>query len=464
MAKSHDPQTLSSSGICSASRCGTLRLCLGKPGRGLLQFCGFGGTLRRRCARHYMSENSKRKWIIWILAAILIVVVVAVLALREPAPVVQLVSVTREDLTSTITSNGKVEPISPTVARAEFSTFVAEENAVEGQAVHRGQVILRLDDSDIRAQLSQARADLLAAQNDLRNARTGGPPDEVAQLQGSLQNAETQVANLERTQQQLAQLVTKQAATQEEVAQNQAALATARANLQTFQEKKAALAQRAAVTAESASLRVQQARDQVAALEGKVRSATVITPMDGTLYSLPVRRGDFVKLGDVLAEMADLRQVRVRAFVDEPDLGALKPNQGVQVKWDAMPDRTWTGKIEQLPKQVVPRGARSVGEVLCSVDNDKIELLPNVNVEVRILVHEERGTLVIPRAAVRDDKGQHFVFLYDGDEVHRREIQVGVASDKKYELISGLALGDRVALPTDVNLKDGMKVRVTEAK
>ena len=464
MAKSHDPQTLSSSGICSASRCGTLRLCLGKPGRGLLQFCGFGGTLRRRCARHYMSENSKRKWIIWILAAILIVVVVAVLALREPAPVVQLVSVTREDLTSTITSNGKVEPISPTVARAEFSTFVAEENAVEGQAVHRGQVILRLDDSDIRAQLSQARADLLAAQNDLRNARTGGPPDEVAQLQGSLQNAETQVANLERTQQQLAQLVTKQAATQEEVAQNQAALATARANLQTFQEKKAALAQRAAVTAESASLRVQQARDQVAALEGKVRSATVIAPVDGTLYSLPVRRGDFVKLGDVLAEMADLRQVRVRAFVDEPDLGALKPNQGVQVKWDAMPDRTWTGKIEQLPKQVVPRGARSVGEVLCSVDNDKIELLPNVNVEVRILVHEERGTLVIPRAAVRDDKGQHFVFLYDGDEVHRREIQVGVASDKKYELISGLALGDRVALPTDVNLKDGMKVRVTEAK
>jgi multidrug efflux pump subunit AcrA (membrane-fusion protein) len=65
---------------------------------------------------------------------------------------------------------------------------------------------------------------------------------------------------------------------------------------------------------------------------------------------------------------------------------------------------------------------------------------------------------------VRDEKGQHFVFVYDGDEVHRREIQVGVASDKKYELISGLALGDRVALPTDVNLKDGMKVRVMEAK
>ncbi len=411
-----------------------------------------------------MAENSRRKWVIAILAAVLVVVVVTALALREPAPVVQLVSVTREDLSSTITSNGKVEPISPTVARAEFPAFVAAVKATEGQAVRRGQIILRLDDSDIRAQLSQARADLLAAETDLRNAKTGGPPDEVAQVQGSLQNAETQVANLERTQQALEQLAAKQAATQDEVAQNKAALATARTNLQTWQEKKAALAQRGAVTAQSASLRAQQARDQVAALEEKVRSATVIAPVVGTLYSLPVRQGDFVKLGDVLAEMADLRHVRVRAFVDEPDLGALKPSQDVQVKWDAMPNRTWTGKIEQLPKQVVPRGARSVGEVLCSIENDKIELLPNVNVEVRIMVHEEREALVVPRAAVGDDKGLHYVFVYDGDEVHRRNIQVGIASDSNYELISGLSLGDKVAVPTDVDLRDGMKVRVLEAK
>src|SRR5580692_4999356 len=303
-----------------------------------------------------MPVNNKPKWVIASLAVALGVVLLIVLAERGPAPQVQIVSVTREDLTASITGNGKVEPISPTVARAQFPTFVADVKASEGQLVRKGQLILTLDAADQRAQLSQARADLLAARTELRNAHAGGPPDDVAQLRGDVQKAETQVANLERTQQALAQLVTKGAATQEEVAQNQAALATARANLQTFQQKKAALAQRAAVTSQSATLRVQQERDQVVALEGKVRSATVIAPVDGTLYSLPVRRGDFVKLGDVLAEMADLRQVRVRAFVDEPDLGALKPNQAVQVKWDAMANRTWTGKIEQLPKQVVPRG------------------------------------------------------------------------------------------------------------
>ncbi len=411
-----------------------------------------------------MPESNKPKWVIAGLAAALGVVLLIVLAERGPEPQVQIVSVTREDLTASITGNGKVEPISPTVARAEFPTFVTEVKATEGQSVRRGQLILTLDSADIRAQLSQARADLLAAQTDLRNARAGGPPDEVAQLQGNLQNADTQVASLERTQQALAQLVTKGAATQDEVAQNQAALATARANLQTFQQKKAALEQRAAVNVESAGLRVKQQQDLVAALEGKVRSATVIAPADGTVYALPVRNGDFVKLGDVLAEMADLRHVRVRAFVDEPDLGSLAQNQDVQVLWDAMPNRIWNGKVEQVPKQVVARGARSVGEVLCSVDNDKVELLPNVNVEVRILVHEQRSVLVVPRGAVRYDQGQHFVLAYEGDSVHRRDIKVGVAGADKYEVLSGLNLGDKVALPGDVDLRDGMKVRPAEGK
>ena len=439
-------------------------VCAGKPRTGLLQFYDFGGSPSGSGARNYMPANNKSKFVIAGLAVALGIVLLIVLAELGPTPQVQIVSVTREDLTASITGNGKVEPIAPTVARAQFPTFVSDVKAAEGQPVRKGQLILTLDAADQRAQLSQARADLLAAQTELRNARAGGPPDEVAQLQGNLQNAETQVASLERTQQALTQLVAKGAATRDEVAQNQTALTTARANLQTLQQRKAALAQRASVTVDAASLRVKQQQDLVAALQQKVASATVIAPVDGTLYSLPVHKGDFVKLGDVLAEMADLRHVRVRAFVDEPDLGSLGQNQGVQVLWDAMPNRIWNGKVEQVPKQVVARGSRSVGEVLCSVDNDKVELLPNVNVEVRILVHEQRGVLVIPRGAVRYDQGQHFVLAYDGDAVHRRDIKVGVAGADKYEVLAGLAQGDKVALPGDVDLRDGMKVRAAEAK
>jgi multidrug efflux pump subunit AcrA (membrane-fusion protein) len=106
-----------------------------------------------------------------------------------------------------------------------------------------------------------------------------------------------------------------------------------------------------------------------------------------------------------------------------------------------------------------------VGEVLCSVDNSKLELLPNVNVDVRILVRERPGALVVPRAAVRYDNGQHLVFVYGGDKIHRRDITVGIASAQKYEVTSGLNIGDRVVMPGDQQqLRDGMDVRALEAK
>lgn len=411
-----------------------------------------------------MAQSKKRdRTIIAVLIACLVALIVIVLGLRGQPPVVPVVTVTREDLNVDITSNGKVEPISPAVAHAEFPTFVKGVMVAEGQAVHRGEVILTLDAADIRSQLEQARADRLAAQTDLRNARAGGPPEQVAQLKGDLQAARVQVKNLETTDKALRELVAKQAATQDELAQNEASLVKARANLSALEARKQDLQQRSAASIEAASLRFSKAQDEVQSLNEKTSSATVISPLNGTLYSLPVHAGDYVKVGDTLAEIADLRHVRVRAFVDEPDLGLLEPSQDVEVTWDAKPGSVWTGHTEQVPKQVVSRGMRSVGEVLCSIDNGKLELLPNINVQVKILVHERRGAVVVPRAAVREDKGRHYVFVFDGNKVRRRDISVGIASTSKYEVTSGLVVGDRVAEPVDQNLKNGMEVRPGEA-
>jgi HlyD family secretion protein len=410
-----------------------------------------------------MAENRKRKRFILLSTAGLAVLVVVILATRGKDPAMPVVKVTREDLNETITSNGKIEPVSPVIARALFATFVSKVTSAEGQDVRRGQVILALDAAEVRAQLSQSLADLLSAQSDLRNARAGGPPDEVAELRGDLEQEQIEVKNLERTERELEQLVAKQAATQDELAANQAVLTKARAHLHQLEERKQTLADRARIAEERANLRVSQGEAQVESLKEKVRSATIVAPVDGILYSLPVHVGDYVKVGDILAEMADLRHVRVRAFVDEPDLGWLEPGQDVQVTWDAKPGRTWAGRTEQIPKQVVPHGMRSVGEVLCSVDNAKLELLPNTNVDVRILVRERHGALVVPRAAVREDQGRHYVFVFADDKIHRRGIAVGVASASKYEVLSGLTLDERVAVPGDQDLQDGMNVRAAEA-
>src|SRR6201981_4114077 len=129
--------------------------------------------------------------------------------------------------------------------------------------------------------------------------------------------------------------------------------------------------------------------------------------------------------------MADLHKVRVRAFIDEPELGALEANEPVKITWDALPSKTWTGKTEILPKHVLPHQSRSVGELLCAVNNDKLELLPNINVNVRINSRERSNVLVIPRGTVASESGKRYVYVVRAAEfgvgkkvLEKREIQL----------------------------------------
>jgi len=406
-------------------------------------------------------------WRIWagvFVAITLFTMAYVLLSNRRAIPTVQIVRAARTGLSDFITCNGKIEPVDAHIFRAQFETFVTGSFAKEGRPVRRGETILTLDAKQIRADLAQARVQLLAAQDNLRNARAGGPPDEKAQLAGDLKRAQVDVERLQQRQEALEKLLAAHASTQDEVSQNAAALARARALLDVLQKKQNDFTDRASLDEKSGSLRAQEAEEEVHLLENKLRSATVTSDVDGTLYSFPLREGDFVRVGDVLAEIADLRKVRLRAFVDESDLGLLKQDQDVKITWDAIPDRQWNGKTQQIPRQVLTRGTRSVGEVLCSVNNDKLELLPNVNVDVQILAQESHNGLVVPRGTVRTEQGAHYVYVLDGDRLRRREVSLGIANSTSYEVVSGLNEGELVAVSSNADLRDGSQVRLSELK
>jgi HlyD family secretion protein len=205
---------------------------------------------------------------------------------------------------------------------------------------------------------------------------------------------------------------------------------------------------------------VEHSRALVSDLQYKEDSAHVVAPASGTLYSLPVHARDFVHTGDLLTDIADLSQVRVRAYIDEPELGQLKPGQTVVVTWDALPGRTWSGKTEILPRQVVALGTRNVGELLCTIGNQGMELIPNTTVDVRIEINERADALAVPRGAVQVDGTHRYVYRFDGSRLHRTEIRVGLSNATQFEVLSGINEGDVLALPGDVPLRDNMAVRV----
>jgi HlyD family secretion protein len=411
------------------------------------------------------QRKLRNRILLFLVVAGIVAYVLVRLSGREPVAKIAAVTPVRDNLVSSISSNGKVEPISPFVMRAPLDTFVDKVTGVEGQQVKKGQLLLELNVMDARAQLDDAEARLLRARDELRAAHSGGKSDDAARVAADLAKAQGDRDRLLRNHDALERLIAKQAATSDELAANDLALSNAQAEVKRLSAAKQEFERGVKLDAERTALQVQQIQSEIASLKAKVASARVTAPTDGTLYSLPVKTGDYVKTGDLLAEMADLHRVRVRAFIDEPELGGLVPNEPVKITWDALPNRTWTGRTEVIPKQVVPHGTRSVGELLCAVDNQKLELLPNINVDVKIHSNERMNVLTVPRAAVDAESDHRYVFVVTESalgksRLARREVQLGIADSTNFEVISGLQENEMVALPGDAVLHDGMAVKI----
>jgi HlyD family secretion protein len=411
----------------------------------------------------FMGRNSgKSTTIVLILLGVgILVFVFAGLRGRDKALAISTTHASRRNLSSWIATNGKIEPIDPHIIQAQITTFIETIRVKEGQTIGRGQLLMTLDAQDLRSELAHMKEQLVAAEDEQRIALGGGSPDEIAQLNSDLARTKSEIDRLRREHDSLERLYTKQAATRQEIEQTTTALENAEADKRVIEEKKSLLSQRSKPMAERAGLRIEEARNAIRSLEEKLKSAEVAAPSAGTLYSLPAKAGTYVHTGDVLAELADLKRTRVRVFVDEPELGSLQQGQAVEITWEALPNRMWTGQVEQLPKTVVARGSRNVGEVLCAVNNGQGELLPNTNVNVRIRTGDRQNILTILRTAIRTEASEHYVFVVDQGRLRKRKIDAGISNATDYEILNGITEQDTVALPAGSEFREGMAVMIT---
>jgi HlyD family secretion protein len=215
--------------------------------------------------------------------------------------------------------------------------------------------------------------------------------------------------------------------------------------------------------AELARVEAQRAEAQAAydAAQDVLAKSNVRAPFDGIVYSLPAKQGGFVSAGDLLLQVADLRKIVVRAFVDEPDVARLAVGDSIQVTWDAIPGRVWQATLTAIPSTVRLRVSRNVGETISILDNKDLKLLPNINVGVTIVIAEHDNVLVVPREAVRMDDSKPYVLLVAGHELKRRNVETSLSNLTQIEITAGVSAKDVVAI-NSLNGKpigDGTTVR-----
>jgi RND family efflux transporter MFP subunit len=352
---------------------------------------------------------------------------------RTPPPRVEIAQVVRGPLQVKVATNGKIEPLdeAEVEVRARLDGRMLEIPD-PGTHIDEGDVVLRIDDSPVASDLAKAESDRLAALEALRSAK-----HELSVLSEHFATDK--------------ELYAQGALTREKFTESEAALKDAGARVESLERE--------------VPLRVQALELRIEELKSKLGSAVVHAPFDGTVYRTEAKKGEVVKEGDPILWIADLTRLRVRANVDQVDLGRVKKGQRVIIGSNAFPGRTWTGYVTEVVPHVVVKESRSISEGLARLDPPTYGLVPGMTVDVDIIVAEAADVLQVPAESVfSNGGGRSFVFRIDGRRVRQTPVQVGLASVSSVEIRDGLEEGAAVVLGPIRGLADGMKVQVAKGE
>ncbi len=362
-------------------------------------------------------------------------------------PPFALAKATRQNLRLSVNTNGIIEPIDQTDIYAPIDGFVEDLSLQEGAAVTKGQLLMRLDSKQIITSLAEARVALLQARRQAQQVMMGPTNEELTAAETSIAEMELQLKQQREELLREEDLLKKNATTQAAVENRKKDINLLELRLDTLRQKKQALENRySAEEKQWEQNRVSELSRQVSLLEQQVKMGSIIVPQSGILFTLRVKPGSYVPLGQLLAQIYQPGKVRLRAYVDEADLGRIEKGQQVLIEWDGISDQQWTGLVAQPATHTVAMGNRSVGEVICAFDNDPEELIPNINVNVQIVTSSKDDALLVPRTAVINQNGKPIVLMWNGKNAISKPVLLGAVTPQEIEILQGIEDGSTVVV------------------
>ncbi len=462
------------------------------------------------------------RWFIGLISAGILVSASTYWAInRQASPKLDIATLTvpvaSADVTLRISASGKVVPVQTVNLSPKNSGVLAQLLVEQGDTVEQGQIIARMDDSNLQAQLSKARANLAQAraqlaearagtrieeiaqsrarlnqaQAQLNQARTGNRPEEIAQAQAQVEAARARVNLTSSRVQRNRNLATSGAISQDTLDEVTADDRSAKANLLEAQRRLADLksgsrseeiAQRlAAVTEAQQALQqlqngsrpeqIDQLTASVAAAQSELKAVqvqlddTIIrAPFAGIITQKYATVGAFVTPTTSASSTASAtstsivavsRGLEVLAQVPEVDIGQVKQGRLVEIVADAYPNQIFKGKVRLIsPEAVVEQNVTSF-QVRIALTTGQEQLKSGMNVDLTIVGAAVENALVVPTAAIVTDKqGQTGVLIPDEKkQAQFRPVEIGSAIKDKTQIVSGIEAGDRIFLSPPPNYK-----------
>ena len=149
----------------------------------------------------------------------------------------------------------------------------------------------------------------------------------------------------------------------------------------------------------------------------------------------------------VIMTIADMSKMQIKVLVDESDIGKIKMGQTVSFSVDSYTDKTFTGKVTKISRSATTSSNVVYYPVYVDVDATENLLYPTMTARVTINIGERKNTLVVPLSAVKEEKGQKYVEVMVNGKAQNSSVTLGLSDDEQVEILSGLQEGDQVVLP-----------------
>ena len=345
----------------------------------------------------------------------------------------------------------------------------------KGDKVKEGQVLVRLEDDEFRAQYQQAHGAAENARAFYQELQHGSRPEEIQQTEHNLAEARATAANdkiiLERTRNLAAQGVLSQQALDDATARYEADQQRVNALEKVFQLSK--IGPRAEEIARAKGGMI-QAEGQEAYAKAQLDATVIRAPVTGTILERTAEKGELVTSmfasqaeggpqGQVVS-LADLNDIQVELDIAQDDFARLGPKQKGIVAVDAFPDRKYDGVIAEISPEA--NRQKATVQVKVQIQNPDEYLRPEMNATVKFLADESKkkdsrqpAGVLVPASAVRAHDGSKVVFLAFDGKAMMRNVQI-VSTRANGLLVSGLNGGEAVITSAPQDLKDGAKIKI----
>jgi HlyD family secretion protein len=343
----------------------------------------------------------------------------------------------------------------------------------KGDKVKEGQILVRLEDDEFRAQYEQASGAAQNARAYLEELQNGSRPEEIQQAQHNLDEAKATLVNdkivLDRTRNLVAQGVLSKQALDDATAKFEADQQRVNSLDKGFQLARIGPRQEEIARARGA---LQQAEGQAAYSKSLLDATLIRAPVTGTILERAAEKGELVTSGfastaeggpqGLVVSLADLNDLQVELDIAQDDFARLGPKQKAVVTTDAYPDRKYDGVIAEISPQA--NRAKATVQVKVQILKPDAYLRPDMNSTVKFLADEAHASsqpqgVFVPTAAIRDRDGKKIVFLAFDGKAMAREVKIQ-SQRSDGVLVQGLNGGEDVITSAPQDLKDGDKIKI----